>query len=142
MYPRVVVGGGRAGERRREEGAGEVEGDGGAAEAAGVDCIIILCVNDGYVMQAWKQSRGLAGSELIVFLADPFGKLTAALGLTLPEPDAELGPHRGKRAALYVSDGVVRHIEISEAEGDPTGDNHKTNTSALHMLEIAKSCKD
>jgi peroxiredoxin len=114
----------------------------GAAVVAGVDCVVILCVNDGYVMQGWKQSRGLAGSELIVFLADPFGKLTSALGLNLPEPDAELGPLlRGQRAAMLVIDGVVRHMEISDPNGDPSGDHSKLNTSAPHMLEVAKGLK-
>lgn len=99
-------------------------------------------MNDGYVMQGWKQSRGLAGSELMVFLADPFGKLTSALGLNLPEPDAELGPLlRGQRAAMLVIDGVVRHMEISDPNGDPSGDHSKLNTSALHMLEVAKGLK-
>lgn len=92
-------------------------------------------------MQAWKESRGLAGSELTTFVADPYGLLTAALGLTLADPDAELGPHRGKRAALFVADGTVLHLEVSEAEGDPTGDNDHANTSAEHMLAIAKGFK-
>ena len=89
-------------------------------------------------MQAWKESRGLKGSEMTTFVADPFGKLTAALGLTLADADPELGPNRGKRAALLVADGIVRHLEVSEFEGDPTGDNDYANSSAEHMLAVAK----
>ena len=88
-------------------------------------------------MRAWKKDSGLAGSEVTEFVADPFGKLTAALGLSLPEPDAELGPNRGKRAALLVCDNIVRHVEVSEAEGDPTGDECNGNSSAEHMLQLA-----
>ena len=87
-------------------------------------------------MQAWKKVEGLAGSDL-EFVADPFGSLTAALGLALAIPDAELGPNRGKRAALFVANGVIKHREVSEADGDPTGDEHNANSSAEHMLSIA-----
>ena len=59
------------------------------------------------------------------------------LGLTLAEPDAELGPNRGKRAAMVVVDGVIRYMEISEAPDDPTGDGCNANTSAEQMLRTA-----
>ncbi len=65
--------------------------------------------------------------------------MTAALGLSLAEPDPELGPNRGKRAALFVADGVVRLREVSEAEGDPTGDEDHANSDAPQMLESIRT---
>ena len=41
-----------------------------ALEAAGIDKVYVFCVNDAAVMQAWKKDQGLAGSELIEFVAD------------------------------------------------------------------------
>lgn len=39
-------------------------------EEAGIDKVLIVCVNDGAVMTAWKKDQGLAGSDLIEFVAD------------------------------------------------------------------------
>ena len=39
----------------------------------------VFCVNDAAVMQAWKKDQGLAGSELIEFVADKDGALTNAV---------------------------------------------------------------
>jgi peroxiredoxin len=73
--------------------------------------VVVVCANDGYVMQAWKAERGLQAW----FVGDPFGKLLGALDLLLPEPDPELGPGRSKRAALFVDHGIVRLREVSVA---------------------------
>ncbi|EOD07858.1 hypothetical protein EMIHUDRAFT_249325 [Emiliania huxleyi CCMP1516] len=111
----------------------------GSLSAAAVDAVLVICVNDGYVLDAWKRASGLAGARAFTFVADPFGTLTAALGLSLEEPDPELGPNRGKRAALFVADGVVRLREVSEAEGDPTGDEDHANSDAPQMLESIRT---
>ena len=55
----------------------------GRLEEAGIDMVYIVCVNDGAVMTAWKKEMGLAGSELIEFIADTDADLTEALGLVL-----------------------------------------------------------
>ena len=51
----------------------------GRLEAAGIDKVYIFCVNDGAVMTAWKTAMGLAGSDMIEFLADTHADLTEAL---------------------------------------------------------------
>ena len=43
----------------------------------------MVCVNDGATMMAWKKDLGLAGSDLIDFVADTHAQLTDALGLQL-----------------------------------------------------------
>ena len=55
----------------------------GRLEAAGIEMVYVVCVNDGAVMTAWKKDMGLAGSELIEFVADTDADLTEALGLVL-----------------------------------------------------------
>ena len=47
--------------------------------ARAVDKVYVFCVNDAAVMQAWKKDQGLAGSELIEFVADKDGALTNAV---------------------------------------------------------------
>ena len=93
-----------------------------------------MCVNDGAVMTAWKKDMGLAGSDMIEFVADTDADLTEALGIVLTGdgkpygktagPNNALGYHtkRCKRAAMYIDDGTVKIISIAEAEDDPAGD--------------------
>ena len=106
----------------------------GRLEEAGIDMVYVMCVNDGAVMTAWKKDQGLAGSELIEFVADTDADLTEALGLVLTGegkpygklagPNNALGFHtkRCKRAAMFIDDGVVKVLQIAEAPDDPAGD--------------------
>ena len=73
--------------------------------------VVVVCANDGYVMQAWKAERGLQAW----FVGDPFGKLLGALDLLLPEPDPELGPGRSKRSRPRVTTWAARSIMIGQA---------------------------
>ena len=47
-------------------------------------------------MQAWKKDQGLAGSEMVEFLADKDGALTNALGLRLTGEDKPYGQFEGQ----------------------------------------------
>lgn len=40
-----------------------------------------------------------------------------------PGPLDALGATRCKRFVLVVEDGIVKHVEVSEAADDPAGDN-------------------
>jgi len=127
-----------------------------------------MCVNDGAVMQAWKKDQGLAGSEMIEFVADTHASLTDALGLQLtgnpstnpnltgtpfaegtgvpPQacggPNNVLGYHtkRCKRCAMYIDGGVVKAIAISEAADDPAGDDRPEASCVENMLELIAKC--
>ena len=48
-------------------------------KAAGIDEVLIYCVNDGAVMEAWAADHGVEGS-MVTFLADTRRELTEALG--------------------------------------------------------------
>jgi peroxiredoxin len=47
---------------------------------------------------------------------------------------SKLGNTRCKRFAAYVVDGVVKHIEVSEAEDDPAGDDRPEASCIDNML--------
>ena len=93
---------------------------------------------------------GLEGSEMIEFLADTHADLTEALGLVLtgegkayPKgqgPNKCLGFHtkRCKRSAMYVDNGVIKAMEISEAPDDPAGDAYPDLSCVEHMLGLVK----
>jgi len=110
--------------------------------------VYVFCVNDGAVMTAWKKDQGLGGSDMIEFLADTDADLTMALGLELTGngkpygkgagPNKALGFHsrRCKRSAMYVVDGVVKVLQIAEAEDDPAGDARPEVSCVENMIKL------
>ena len=95
-----------------------------ALRKAGIDEVLVYCVNDGAVMQAWAADQKVKGS-CITFLADTRCELTEALGMVMdhPGPMDALGNLRCKRFVMVLDDGVIKHLAVSEADGDPAGDN-------------------
>ncbi len=92
-------------------------------------------------MTAWKKDQGLAGSDLIEFVADTQCALTIALDIVLTThagPAGKLGAHtmRCKRTAMYVVDGVIKVIQIAEGEDDPAGDDKPEATLIETMLPL------
>ena len=110
--------------------------------------VYVVCVNDGAVMTAWKKDMGLAGSEMIEFVADTDADLTEALGLVLTGsgkpygksngPNNALGFHtkRCKRSAMFVDNGVVKVMQIAEAPDDPAGDDRPEVSCIENMLSL------
>lgn len=81
-------------------------------KAKGVDTIACLAVNDVFVMDAWGKASGVG--EKIAMLADGNAEFTKALGLELDASGFGMGT-RGKRFALVVKDGVVKHLNVESA---------------------------
>lgn len=104
-----------------------------------MDEVLVYCVNDGAVMKAWSEDQLVLGS-MITFMGDPAGDLTAALDMAMTHP----GPPsvgiigRSKRFAIFIDDGTVQGVAVSEAEDDPAGDADPSATLAPAMLEIVK----
>ena len=73
--------------------------------------VYIYCVNDGAVMTAWKKHMGLAGSDMIEFLADTDASLTDALGLVLTGDGKPYGAKEGE-APLQVARSLLRHRKV------------------------------
>ena len=59
-----------------------------ALKKAGVDEVIIFCVNDGAVMNAWAADQKVDQSPkgLLTMMGDPTSTLTGALGMELTHP--------------------------------------------------------
>jgi len=98
--------------------------------------VIVYCVNDPAVMQAWGDDQGIKGS-FVTFVADPAADLTKALDMEMTHP----GPPsvgiigRCKRFAIHAVDGEIKTVRVSEAEGDPAGDDDPSASIAEGMLE-------
>lgn len=114
---------------------------------AGVDSVIIYCVNDPAVMMAWAKDQGLENWEItngdgfVSFVSDPKSDLTKACGMTMSHP----GPlsvglfERSKRFAFYAEKGTVKYVKVSEYEGDPAGDDYPEETLPAKMIEGIKA---
>lgn len=115
-----------------------------ALKAAGVDEVIIYCVNDGAVMNAWSDDQDIEEHDLVTFMGDPYSELTIALDMEL----THAGPksvgliNRSKRFALYVEDGIVKIVRVAEGPDDPAGDDFPEVTLADAMLAAIKSLND
>ena len=83
-----------------------------ALEAKGVEEILVICVNDPFVMQAWEKSSG-ADEGALTFLADADASFTKAMGMTLTAPIVGFY-NRSRRYAMLVDDGVVAALLIEE----------------------------
>ncbi|MCU0657614.1 MAG: glutathione peroxidase, partial [Polyangiaceae bacterium] len=82
----------------------------------GVDEIVCLSVNDGFVMEAWAQDQH---AEQITFLPDGNGDFSAAIGMLVDKKDLGFGK-RSWRYSMLVKDGVVEKMFIEpEKAGDP-----------------------
>ena len=77
-------------------------------EAAGVDTVACMAVNDVFVMDAWGKS---AGADGILMLADGNGEFARALGLEMDATSFQMGM-RAQRFALVAVDGVVSRLYI------------------------------
>ena len=109
---------------------------------AGIDEVIVYCVNDGAVMKAWAKDQQIDKAKgLITFMGDPSGALTKALDIELTDAGpASVGIiGRGKRAAWIIDDGKIVFRAVSEGEGDPAGDAAPEATCAPALLEALKS---
>ncbi|MFN4288708.1 MAG: peroxiredoxin [Brevundimonas sp.] len=94
-------------------------------KARGIDQIACLSVNDAFVMQAWGESQGVDGGEILM-LADGNGEFTRKLGLELDASKFGMG-ERSQRYSMIVEDGVVKTLNVEE------GGEFKVS-SAEHLL--------
>ena len=89
---------------------------GEAFAAKGVDDILCMSVNDGFVMDAWKKDQGVEG---ITFVPDGNGEFAKGLGMLVDKQDLGFGP-RSWRYSMLVRDGVIEKMFIEPEEpGDP-----------------------
>ncbi len=66
-----------------------------ALKALGVSEVIVYCVNDGAVMDAWAKDQGVDQSDagLLTMMGDPSSALTKALGEATSDTNARAHAH-------------------------------------------------
>jgi peroxiredoxin len=84
-----------------------------AMRAKGVDEIMVVTVNDPFVIQAWGDATG-ANAAGVSMLGDASGDLAAATGMAFTAPAIGLY-NRSSRFACVVEDGVVTVTGVDAA---------------------------
>lgn len=88
----------------------------GALADAGVDDVLCMSVNDGFVMDAWAKDQGVEG---IRFVPDGNGEFAKGLGMLVDKQDLGFGP-RSWRYSMLVRDGKIEKMFIEpDKPGDP-----------------------
>ena len=82
----------------------------------GVDDIVVISVNDGFVMSEWQEDQNAPN---VTFIPDGNGDFTGAMGMLVDKRDLGFGK-RSWRYSMLVRDGVVEKQFIEpDKEGDP-----------------------
>src|SRR5258705_12868612 len=82
----------------------------------GVDDIVVVSVNDAFVMSEWQNDQNAPN---ITFIPDGNGEFTQGMGLLVDKSDLGFGK-RSWRYSMLVRDGTIEKMFIEpEKEGDP-----------------------
>ena len=85
-------------------------------KANGIDEVVCLSVNDGFVMNAWC---GDQHADNIRFIPDGNGEFSDKMGMLVDKKDLGFGP-RSWRYSMLVRDGMIEKMFIEpEKPGDP-----------------------
>jgi len=105
-------------------------------KAKGVSDVIVYCVNDTAVMDAWAKDQKIDGS-IVSFYGDSGSLLTKEIGLELTHAGvmAALGNPRCKRHAMIVDDMEVKEVWVAASEEDPAGDSKPEDTMVDNVLK-------
>lgn len=106
-------------------------------QAAGIDAIYCISVNDAFVMNAWGKAQGI---ENIGLIPDGSGKFTRCMGMLVEKDNLGFGD-RSWRYAAIVNDGTVEAWFEEpgfedNCETDPYGESSPQNILA-HLTQKA-----
>ncbi|HEY0947866.1 MAG TPA: peroxiredoxin [Candidatus Paceibacterota bacterium] len=103
-------------------------------QAAGVDDVICLSVNDAFTMYQWGQKLGLSKVRM---LPDGNGEFTQKLGMLVKKENLGFG-NRSWRYSLLVEDGVIKKAFIEPGFSDNCEDDPFEVSDAETMLAYLK----
>lgn len=82
----------------------------------GIDEVICISVNDGFVMEEWAKNQS---ADHVRFIPDGNAEFTAGMGMLVDKRNLGFG-QRSWRYSMLVDDGVVKKMFIEpEKDGDP-----------------------
>ena len=107
-------------------------------QAAGIDAIYCISVNDAFVMNAWGKAQGI---ENIGLIPDGSGKFTRCMGMLVEKDNLGFGD-RSWRYAAIINDGTVEAWFEEpgfedNCETDPYGESSPQNILAYLTQKAA-----
>lgn len=109
-----------------------------ALKEAGIDSILCVSVNDGFVMEEWGKAQK---AEHVRFIPDGNAEFTQAMGMLVDKRNLGFG-QRSWRYSMLVDDGVIKKMFIEpEVEGDPFTVSD-ADTMLKHLVPKAVTPKD
>ena len=107
-------------------------------KANGIDSIVCLSVNDGFVMHEWAKDQA---ADEVTFLPDGNGEFTDKMGLLVDKGAIGFGK-RSWRYSMIVNNGVIEKMFIEpEVEGDPYTVSD-ADTMLKYLAPSAKATSD
>ncbi len=100
----------------------------------GIDEIVCVSVNDGFVMEAWARDQQVKQVKVI---ADGNGEFTEGMGMLVDKSDLGFGK-RSWRYSMLVRDGVIEKMFI---EPDEPGDPFKVSDADTMLNYLAPGVK-
>lgn len=106
----------------------------GVFKEHGVDDIICLSVNDGFVMESWAKEQNATHIKVI---PDGNGEFTEGMGMLVDKSDIGFGK-RSWRYSMLVNDGVIEKMFI---EPDKPGDPFEVSDADTMLNYLAPKAK-
>ncbi|MFP6807623.1 MAG: glutathione peroxidase [Pseudomonadales bacterium] len=100
----------------------------------GVDEVVCMSVNDGFIMYAWEKEQGIQNIRMI---PDGNGEFTEQMGLLVDKSDLGFGK-RSWRYSMLVKDGVIEKMFV---EPDLESDPFEVSDAETMLLHINKNVK-
>lgn len=105
-----------------------------AFQAAAVDSIVCLAVNDPFVMAEWAASQH---ADHVQFLSDGNGEFTEQMGMLVDKADLSFGKRSWRYSAL-VENGVITKLF---SEPDKPGDPYEVSDADTMLRHLAPDAK-
>ncbi len=102
----------------------------GEFEAAGIDDVICLSVNDAFVMYQWGKAQSI---ENVRMLPDGNAEFTRKMGMLVNKDNLGFGV-RSWRYAMVVNDGQIEEMFIEPEFGDNAGNDPFETSDADTVL--------
>ncbi len=104
-------------------------------QQAGVNRIVCMSVNDGFVMESWQKDQQ---AENIDFIADGNGEFTDGMGMLVDKSAIGFGK-RSWRYSMIVKDGTVEKMFV---EPEEPGDPFKVSDADTMLKHVAPAAKE
>jgi peroxiredoxin len=103
--------------------------------ALGVDQVLCVSVNDGYVMNAWGKSLGV---EKVKLVPDGNGYFTQGLKAVVAKENAGMGLRSWRIAFIINENGIVEWAGVEEGQRANASDDPYEETTPNKVIEALK----